>query len=175
MDVAVSTSFVLSLVFVVAAMIMQMQRSSASESSVPTVPLPTASFHAAAAAHALPYWYVLLWCVLIVYYLLRFMTLSGVITEHHASTATILAEQLNVMFRMASSVERKAELVLCNNLLKCATKLLKELEQPKKVSGISMSPVLSQVTRVVVLSAFSAIVSDLLGFKLKLFKLGKAI
>jgi hypothetical protein len=38
-----------------------------------------------------------------------------------------------------------------------------------------MSPLLYQITRIVVLSALSTVISDSLGFKLKLFKLNKAI
>ena len=46
-----------------------------------------------------------------------------------------------------------------------------ELEAPKKVSGISISPFLYNITRLVVLSAMSAVISNLFGIKLKLFKL----
>lgn len=71
---------------------------------------------------------------------------------------------------MENQEGKSEDLVLANNVLKVASKLLREFEQPNKISGISMSPWMYHVTRVVVLSAFSAVVSDMLGFKLKLWK-----
>ena len=49
--------------------------------------------------------------------------------------------------------------------------LLQELNSPNKVSGLTMNPLLYNITRVVVLSAFSSTASDFFGFKLKLWKL----
>jgi hypothetical protein len=46
-----------------------------------------------------------------------------------------------------------------------------ELESPFKISGISANPLILNVTKVVVLSAFSAVLTELLGFKLKLYKI----
>ena len=48
---------------------------------------------------------------------------------------------------------------------------LQELESPFKVSGLSANPFLYNVTKVVILSAFSAVLTELLGFKLKLYKI----
>ena len=45
--------------------------------------------------------------------------------------------------------------------------LLQELESPFKISGFIMSPLLSNIIRVVVLSLFSGVMSDVLGFRLK--------
>ena len=56
-------------------------------------------------------------------------------------------------------------------MLELATKLLKEFDSPHRISGISMDPMLYNVTRVVLLSAFSAAVSELLGFDVKMWKL----
>ena len=42
-----------------------------------------------------------------------------------------------------------------------------EIESPFKMSGLSMNPLLYNITRVVVLSLFSGVMSDLLGFRLK--------
>jgi len=41
-----------------------------------------------------------------------------------------------------------------------------DLDSPDTISGLSMSPLLYQITRVVVLSALSSVVSEMLGFKL---------
>jgi len=46
-----------------------------------------------------------------------------------------------------------------------------ELESPFKISGLSANPFLYNITKVVVLSAFSAVLTELLGFKLKLYKI----
>lgn len=52
-----------------------------------------------------------------------------------------------------------------------ATFFFQELESPFKISGLSANPLLYNVTRLVVLSACSGVLSDLLGFKLKLHKI----
>ncbi|KAK7603173.1 hypothetical protein V9T40_003172 [Parthenolecanium corni] len=48
---------------------------------------------------------------------------------------------------------------------------LKELESPFKISGLSANPYLYTLTKVVMLSALSGILSEFLGFKLKLHKI----
>jgi len=53
-------------------------------------------------------------------------------------------------------------------VLKLAEGLIKELESPYKVYGHLVNPIVFHVTRLVMLSAFSAVISELLGFKLKL-------
>ena len=56
-----------------------------------------------------------------------------------------------------------AQCVCCTNSgLSC-----QEIESPFKMSGLSMNPLLYNITRVVVLSLFSGVMSDLLGFRLK--------
>ena len=81
--------------------------------------------------------------------------------------------QINLYLRMEQAPHKKDELGICNNVLSLSGKLLKEIETPYKISGMSMSPMLYNITRVLVLSAFSSVVSDLFGFKLKIWKITK--
>lgn len=67
--------------------------------------------------------------------------------------------------------ERKEELTVVNNVLKLASDLLKEIENPFKISGLGINPWVYNVTKVIILSASSAVVSELFGFKLKLYKI----
>lgn len=55
-------------------------------------------------------------------------------------------------------------------VLKLAESLIKEIESPYKMSSTLINPVVYNFTRLIVLSAFSAVISELLGFKLKLHK-----
>ena len=73
---------------------------------------------------------------------------------------------------MLRKPSRAKELAAVLNLLKLTIKLLKELESSKRGSDISLSPTLFHATRIVVLSALSALISDWLGIKLRvgLFK-----
>lgn len=114
---------------------------------------------------------VLVWSLFTSVFVLRFMTLGTAISGKYRSSSILLTEQINLYLKMMKSPEKKNDLIIANNVLKLAAKLLKELETSNKLAGISMSPVLFNFTRVVLLSAFSAVVSDLLGFKLKLWKL----
>lgn len=90
---------------------------------------------------------------------------------------------------MEKKPNKKEELTLVNNVLKLATKLLKvhllhsytalclfrglilssvqELDTPFRLYGLTMNPLLYNITQVVILSAVSGVISDLLGFNLK--------
>jgi len=72
---------------------------------------------------------------------------------------------------MEQKPNKKEELMLANNVLKLAADLLKELEGPFKISGLSANPYLYNLTKVVVLSAVSGVLSEMLGFKLKIHKI----
>ena len=85
-----------------------------------------------------------------------------------ASQQLLLTEQINLSLRMVRKPARAKELTATSNVLKLAVKLLKELESPKTVSGIALSPVLFHTTRIVVLSALSALISDMAGFKMRM-------
>ncbi|KAG8274501.1 regulation of nucleic acid-templated transcription, partial [Homalodisca vitripennis] len=50
-------------------------------------------------------------------------------------------------------------------------RMLQELESPFKISGLSANPYLYTITKVVILSALSGVLSEMLGFKLKLHKI----
>lgn len=45
--------------------------------------------------------------------------------------------------------------------------LLQELDSPFRLYGLTMNPLLYNITQVVILSAVSGVISDLLGFNLK--------
>jgi hypothetical protein len=83
----------------------------------------------------------------------------------------VLTEQINLYLKMEKSPERKDELTVVNNVLKLAVDLLKEIENPFQISGLGVNPWLYNITKVVILSAASAVLSELFGFKLKLYKI----
>ncbi|TDH74413.1 hypothetical protein CCR75_001978 [Bremia lactucae] len=114
---------------------------------------------------------VAMWCMLSTVFMLRFMMLGSNINRKYQNTSLLLTEQMNVYLRLLAKPHKKDKLLVSNNVLKLACKLLKELNSPNKVSGLTMNPLLYNITRVVVLSAFSSTASDFFGFKLKLWKL----
>lgn len=72
--------------------------------------------------------------------------------------------------RKQTQASKRERLLVSSNVLKLATKLLKEISGPSKLSGLAMNPVLYNVTRVVLVSALSGVMSDTLGFNIKLWK-----
>lgn len=114
---------------------------------------------------------VAIWCMLSSVFMLRFMMLGSNINKKYQNTSLLLTEQMNVYLRLLAKPHKKEKLLVSNNVLKLACKLLKELNSPNKVSGLTMNPLLYNITRVVVLSAFSSTASEFFGFKLKLWKL----
>ncbi|KAH7476165.1 hypothetical protein PRIC1_000176 [Phytophthora ramorum] len=153
-DEIVSTSFLIILVLLV---VMGMQAVSDGSGSLQ----PESIFHIEVA----------IWCMLSSVFMLRFMMLGSNINKKYQNTTLLLTEQMNVYLRLLAKPHKKEKLLVSNNVLKLACKLLKELNSPNKVSGLTMNPLLYNLTRVVVLSAFSSTASDFFGFKLKLWKL----
>ncbi|RXM32317.1 putative homeodomain transcription factor 2 [Acipenser ruthenus] len=87
------------------------------------------------------------------------------------SVVFICCAQINLYLKMEKKPNKKDELILVNNVLKLATKLLKELDTPFRLYGLTMNPLLYNITQVVILSAVSGVISDLLGVNLKLWKI----
>ncbi|OXA58033.1 putative homeodomain transcription factor 2 [Folsomia candida] len=104
-------------------------------------------------------------------YILATFNYRSRISQKYRNLSVILTEQLNLYLKMEQKPHKKDELLVANNVLKLASELLKELEDPFKISSFASNPYLYNVTRLVILSAFSGVLSEMLGFKLKLYKI----
>ncbi|CAG9863736.1 unnamed protein product [Phyllotreta striolata] len=114
---------------------------------------------------------MLVWCVGLGIILLRFMTLATKINKKYRNLSVLITEQINLHLQIEQKPHKKDTLTVANNVLKLAIDLLKELESPFKISGISANPILYNCTKLVILSALSGVFSEMLGFKLKLHKI----
>ncbi|XP_048482736.1 protein PHTF2 isoform X3 [Plutella xylostella] len=104
--------------------------------------------------------------------LLRLLTLgSNVNRKYRGCLSAILTEQINLHLAMEQRPQSKEQLTVANNVLKLAADLLKELDSPFKISGLCANHYLYTITKVVILSALSGVLSEMLGFKLKLHKI----
>jgi hypothetical protein len=113
----------------------------------------------------------LMWSVALGVFLLRFMTVGQKINKKYRSVSVLITEQINLYVQIEQKPHKKEELMVANSVLKLAADLLKELESPFKVSGLSANPYLYTTIKVVILSALSGVLSEMLGFKLKLHKI----
>lgn len=114
----------------------------------------------------------MLWSICLGIYLLRLLTLgSNVNKKYRGCLSAILTEQINLHLAIEQRPENKEQLTVANNVLKLAADLLKELDSPFKISGLCANNYLYTITKVVILSALSGVLSEMLGFKLKLHKI----
>ncbi|CAB3230045.1 unnamed protein product [Arctia plantaginis] len=114
----------------------------------------------------------MVWSSCLGIYLLRLLTLgSNVNKKYRCCLSAILTEQINLHLAIEQRPESKEQLTVANNVLKLAADLLKELDSPFKISGICANHYLYTITKVVILSALSGVLSEMLGFKLKLHKI----
>ncbi|KOB74527.1 putative homeodomain transcription factor, partial [Operophtera brumata] len=114
----------------------------------------------------------MVWCVCLGIYLLRLLTLgSDVNRKYRGCLSAIITEQINLHLAIEQRPECKDQLTVANNVLKLAADLLKELDAPFKITGIWANHYIYTITKVVILSALSGVLSDMLGFKLKLHKI----
>ncbi|XP_029359061.1 putative homeodomain transcription factor 1 [Echeneis naucrates] len=116
-------------------------------------------------------WELMLWGSSLILFLLRLATLGSETNCKYSNSSVLLTEQINLYLRMEKKPNKKDELSIVNNVLKLATKLMKELDTPFRLLGLTVNPLIYNITRVVILSAVSAVVSDLLGFNIRLWKI----
>nr|XP_046477565.1 protein phtf isoform X1 [Neodiprion pinetum] len=113
----------------------------------------------------------LCWSCALGIFILRFMMLGTKIDRKYRNISILLTEQINLYLQIEQKPQNKDELMVANSVLKLAADLLKELESSFKVSGLHANPYMYTITKVVILSALSGVLSELLGFKLKLHKI----
>ncbi|EZA58100.1 hypothetical protein DMN91_006406 [Ooceraea biroi] len=113
----------------------------------------------------------LFWSFSLGIFILRFMTLGTKINKKYRNLSVLITEQINLYLQIEQKPHKKEELMVANSVLKLAADLIKELESPFKISGLSANPYLYTITKVVLLSALSGVLSEMLGFKLKLHKI----
>ncbi|KAM7401737.1 hypothetical protein PAMP_017031 [Pampus punctatissimus] len=116
-------------------------------------------------------WELMVWCSSLILFLLRLATLGSETNYKYSNSSVLLTEQINLYLKMEKKPNKKEELNIVNNVLKLATKLMKELDTPFRLLGLTVNPLIYNITRVVILSAVSAVVSDLLGFNIRLWKI----
>ncbi len=120
------------------------------------------------------HWELLVWGGVSSVFLLRYFSLGSRINEKYNDPGVLLTESINIQLRIfenscrTNDQAKREKLQISANVLKLAVKLLKELDSPTLINGLSMSPTLVRVTRVILVSALSAVVSDQFGFKLRL-------
>uniref|UniRef100_A0A672GSG1 Putative homeodomain transcription factor 1 n=1 Tax=Salarias fasciatus TaxID=181472 RepID=A0A672GSG1_SALFA len=115
-------------------------------------------------------WELMVWASSLVLFLLRLATLGSETNCKYSNSSVLLTEQINLYLKMEKKPNKKEELSIVNNVLKLATKLMKELDTPFRLLGLTVNPLIYNITRVVILSAVSAVVSDLLGFNIRAFE-----
>ncbi|XP_076003445.1 putative homeodomain transcription factor 1 isoform X2 [Genypterus blacodes] len=116
-------------------------------------------------------WELMLWASSLILFLLRLATLGSETNAKYSNSSVLLTEQINLYLKMEKKPNKKEELNIVNNVLKLATKLMKELDTPFRLLGLTVNPLIYNITKVVILSAVSAVVSDLLGFNIRLWKI----
>lgn len=116
-------------------------------------------------------WELMVWGSSLILFLLRLATLGSETNCKYSNVSVLLTEQINLYLKMEKKPNKKENLNIVNNVLKLATKLMKELDTPFRLLGLTVNPLIYNITRVVILSAVSAVVSDLLGFNIRLWKI----
>jgi hypothetical protein len=106
--------------------------------------------------------------VLCTYVTFRAAALETATRQQSKHGAVLLTEQINLLLRIHRRPDKKDRLALANSVLGLTTKLIHDLEDQKGAPHL-----LGSLVRLVVLSALSAIISDAIGVKLRLWKLVK--
>ncbi|CAL8070428.1 unnamed protein product [Calicophoron daubneyi] len=116
-------------------------------------------------------WDILGLTVGITIFLHRFILLGTKITKKYRNSSVLITEQINLYLSMEKKPHKKDELMYTYQVLRLAENLLKEVDGPFRVCGWTVNPLMYNVFKLVLLSCFSALLSESLGFKLKLYKL----
>ncbi|KAE8623137.1 hypothetical protein XENTR_v10005516 [Xenopus tropicalis] len=112
-------------------------------------------------------WEFLIWETALLIFLLRLTSLGSETNKKYSNVSVLLTEEINVYLKMEKKPNKKEKLSLVNNVLKLSSKLIKEIDTPFRLYGLDVNPLIYNITRVVILSAVSGVVSDLLGFNIR--------
>ncbi|CAH8462219.1 unnamed protein product [Heterobilharzia americana] len=107
----------------------------------------------------------------IVIFLYRFILLGTKITKKYRNFSVLITEQINLYLSMESKPHKKEDLMLTFQVLRLVESLLKEVDGPFRVCGWTLNPLVYNIFKLVLLSCVSSLLSESLGFKLKLYKL----
>ncbi|KAM3933148.1 protein PHTF1 isoform 2-T2 [Leptodactylus fuscus] len=116
-------------------------------------------------------WELLIWEAALLIYLLRLTSLGSDTNKKYSNVSILLTEEINLYLKMEKKPNKKEQLSIVNNVLKLSSKLIKEIDTPFRLYGLAMNPLIYNISRVVILSAVSGVVSDLLGFNIRLWKI----
>ena len=128
----------------------------------------------AAAQQAVLFNSLAVWTLVLCAYVTRFIALSDSTARKFRSTSVLQAAQVNAHAAAAEGgaagggSDKQASRLL--GLLKATEALLKEMEQPGRLTGVKLSPALYSAVRIAALSAVSALVAKVLGFNVRLWK-----
>ena len=92
-------------------------------------------------------WYILVWSAILSLYILRFIGLVDRINRKYRSTSVLLTEMINIQLRLLRYPRKKEILSIANGVLKNTVKLLRELERPHRIAGVTLSPMGNVVLR----------------------------
>lgn len=115
-------------------------------------------------------WELTVLCLILSVFLLRYYGLGTKINKKYRNLSILITEEINLYLQMEQKPHKKEDLMVANAVLKLAVDLIKEVESPFKMSNFNVNPVVFSVTKLIMLSAFSAVLTELFGFKLKLHK-----
>ncbi|CAI9552696.1 unnamed protein product [Staurois parvus] len=112
-------------------------------------------------------WEFLIWEAALLIFLLRLTSLGSETNKKYSNVSILLTEEINLYLKMEKKPNKKEQLTIVNNVLKLSSKLIKEIDTPFRLYGLAMNPLIYNITRVVILSVVSGVISDLLGFNIR--------
>ncbi|KII62414.1 putative homeodomain transcription factor 2 [Thelohanellus kitauei] len=116
-------------------------------------------------------WEVFSFSILLSFFIFRFVSYSKQLTSKYNNNSELLTEQLNLYLQLDVNPQKKHHYSIANNVLKLASKLIKELEPTYKMPLLVMNPLLGNFLRFVLLSLVSGVLSELFGISFKFWKL----
>jgi hypothetical protein len=105
------------------------------------------------------------------YFLLKYSIIETKIQKKYDNSSILLTEQFNLYLQIEKKPDKKDDLKLIHKVIGLTSKLIRENKNQIKVFGLSMDSLLYNVVKIVTISAISGGISELLGVKVKVWKL----
>jgi len=115
------------------------------------------------------FWECGAWLAALATFLTAYLVTGIKIHKKYNNTSILLTEQFNLFMQMERKPEKKEALQRVNNALTTTNRLINETSNG--IFGLTKNTIFYSLSKVVVLSALSGAVSEILGFKVKMWKL----